>query len=1473
MKKISFIIILFFFQTSFSQENDGYNKIKKANDVLQLVEKNKSYVQKLTGQDLMNLPLGIQQDFGNNAYILLAFSDAKVMSEYTELSIVAKLKIPESEEPIFLGAEGVKFSSEGAFVGDLKLKLLGAKSLDVLPKVTLRFLPDYAGSIGTYATFNCEGITELSINADVIIDSSAIVSADADGNPIPNTSVKGNIKTIIKNWGDILLEVNLNNMAIPSADLGFGIQKAVLDLSNTRNSEGIIFLPNYNSPQFVGGNRNAWKGVYIQQVIAFLPKMLKDKKTNKRSKIVGNNLLIDNMGVSGSFGFKGKILDQGEMNKDWTFTIDSAAITLIANSVQNFSFGGELVMPLTGANNPFQYGAFIDASGQYKFIANPSENLQFAILGADATIDKSSYIKVEVIKDAFLAEAKLDGKLEIKNDKAQGLSVKNVRFEGLRVRTAEPFLSVDHFSGGVGAKIGDFELNINELNLQTNQNIALLSIDANVKVAEVIDAGGKITMFGNTDAYNSNRAWTFNRTQVDAIRINSKISTFKLEGNLNFNRNHPVYGNGFAGRVKVDIDVAATSVKADAAFMSGTKDHFKYWYFDALAQISPGIPLGGPLSLNAIGGGAYFHCKMNKGRGNENDSNTMNAAVDYIPDQNTKFGFKAAIGLASTGSDGLVNGMVTYEMAFNQNWGVRFAKIYGEAKILTKIPGVGSMESIGNKLNSITDKTQKATAGIAPELQVKEDIKSEQSNINPNGAISAIVDMTMDFENSTFHGIFDAYVNIAGGIIQGRGPNARAGRAIIHVSPNDWYFYIGTPQDRIGLRMGVGPVNVSTGGYFCMGSVLPASPPPPQRVADILGATLDELDYMRDENLISKGGGVAFGSSLEINTGDLTFAIFYARFEAGIGFDIMLKNYGSNTSCKGASGPVGINGWYANGQVYAYLAGELGVKVNLFFIKGRFPIISAGMAALLQAKLPNPVWMQGNLGGYFSVCGGLVSGRFRFKFEIGEKCIFNNQSPVSEMPIIADMNPTEAADNVDVFTIAQASFNMPIDKELEIEDEGGNKKVFKAVLESFKVYRTDNGQAINGVTKLNAKNDAAFFEPHDILPPNTQMKALCEVAFMQKSGGNWSVYYVDGKPAKESKEAKFKTGNAPENIPEKNVLYSYPVLSQSNFFKDESNTGFIQLKIGQPYLFEGTEWTRNAYIYKGENLVAETPISYNSGSKKLTFEVKNHSISEHYVLKLISKSNATGAANTSKSSQTSSSEAGDITLAQNKTSGAMTKAKEVILHEIGYRTSQFNTFAQKLQSIQFSNPIRVPMLIPIVHQLETDQNQTESFDLSELIGTRYSNSIPLVQPIAQLSTSYYQNDVFPLVYSGYPVNGNITVNRNVEEMGMPPAKAIEPIGWYLSLVRNNQLSNNLLKTRFPYAYTQPMWYYRDFQQMQSKAASIFLNASSVPSNVLRYLNQVFPIIKPGNYPVNFRYILPDGTAGTSKIMNFNNITY
>lgn len=89
---------------------------------------------------------------------------------------------------------------------------------------------------------------------------------------------------------------------------------------------------------------------------------------------------------------------------------------------------------------------------------------------------------------------------------------------------------------------------------------------------------------------------------------------------------------------------------------------------------------------------------------------------------------------------------------------------------------------------------------------------------------------------------------------------------------------------------------------------------------------------------------------------ELQFFIFYASFSAGVGFDVMLRNYGVDARCANnmdSDEPIGINGWYATGQMYAYIQGAIGIAINIGFQRpmGDFSI---GAAAVLQARLPNP---------------------------------------------------------------------------------------------------------------------------------------------------------------------------------------------------------------------------------------------------------------------------------------------------------------------------------------------------------------------------------------------------------------------------------------------------------------------------------------------------------------------------------------
>ena len=65
----------------------------------------------------------------------------------------------------------------------------------------------------------------------------------------------------------------------------------------------------------------------------------------------------------------------------------------------------------------------------------------------------------------------------------------------------------------------------------------------------------------------------------------------------------------------------------------------------------------------------------------------------------------------------------------------------------------------------------------------------------------------------------------------------------------------------------------------------------------------------------------------------------------------------------------------------------------------------------------------------------------------------------------------------------------------------------------------------------------------------------------------------NGKKITETLKTTFTTGTAPPNIPINNVKYSYPLPMMFNYYQNETDIGYIQLKSGQEYLFKpGAEW-------------------------------------------------------------------------------------------------------------------------------------------------------------------------------------------------------------------------------------------------------------------------------------------------------------
>lgn len=291
-----------------------------------------------------------------------------------------------------------------------------------------------------------------------------------------------------------------------------------------------------------------------------------------------------------------------------------------------------------------------------------------------------------------------------------------------------------------------------------------------------------------------------------------------------------------------------------------------------------------------------------------------------------------------------------FRISTNPNGGLANIGFIGEAYIMANLTQFVSnpFEKVQNKFKEMVQKSnflkdlKKETSWVKSFLDVS-DVDQNYPAAPPESgkkkpAITAKLAMNYDFNNKVFHATLDVYINTPRDIIRDTGNNGKAGFAVLHIAPSEWYLYIGTPANMIGLKIGMGSFYITSQGYFMVGSRILQSPPPVE-VMNILSLRNPNPDYMKNLNMLSKGKGFAFGAQLKFGTGDMAALFLYARFQAGIGGGITLKNYGQNATCRNRGDQqIGINGWYANGQLYAYLQGELGIRIKLFFIKKIFPL-------------------------------------------------------------------------------------------------------------------------------------------------------------------------------------------------------------------------------------------------------------------------------------------------------------------------------------------------------------------------------------------------------------------------------------------------------------------------------------------------------------------------------------------------------
>ncbi len=1428
-----------------------------AHELLQKVLSGQRFLESLDALSEIELPVGVVKSGGAVDYSIL-IDRIQFTREGASMDVYASLALPQTGSRIAFHGK-VPLSAEGGIAGSAKLFLLG----DHLIKLNNNTLVTIKGREGSYVEFDCNGFMGVSLDAELEFSSDLIIPEDEHGE-----AQKGRVKiaftTYTQSLNDIILAVSLPPFQVKGLKgFGFLVTKAYLDWSDRSNPAGIVFPGDYTSPFLEGGVPGLWQGLYLENLQARLPTGFAKRNSDTRISLGLQSAIFDEQGFTGNI-YAENIIPDGEMN-GWAYSLDRMSLGFTANQVKDFSLEGKLSIPVVtdknGKSTGFDYVAALGTDGNFVFsVAIDKNELKLDMWAADLKLREGSHVVIAERENKFYPSAVLNGELTIsvlaKGPKA---SFSSIRFENMQINSEAPYFKPGTFGfgrEGDHSTLAKYPVVFDNVSLKSEDTRVGISFDLMINIGgkpEDESFAGKAGLVvwgiqndepqkdadGKVNGLNR-YSWKFDKVELTDVRISiKKPRIIDLAGSLRFYDEDKVYGEGFKGSVKGTIQ--SINVTAEALF--GKTDLFRYWYADALVELKTGVPImPGVLSAYGFGGGYYSKMKQTDKR-IDGTLGRSPSGITYVPDENTT-GVKAIV-LIGTPRREAMNGDVALEVSINRHGGINSVTFTGNANFMSAAMLTESQIK------------QMASAAVAGNLTEKLDKLSR-------GQVYGSVKLFFDNVNDVFHGNLEVYVNVAGGIVRGVSEGNKAGWAVLHFEKGNWYVHIGTPDQPIGLE--VARIFKSK-SYFMLGKNLPGSPPPPEQVSEILGNV--DLDYMRDMNALESGMGIAFGLHFIVDTGDLRFLMFYGRFSAGTGLDFMLKDYGNEYHCAGLTGPIGINGWFANGEAYAFVMGKIGVKVNLKFYKGTYDILNIGAAAVLQAKGPNPFWMKGTVGGYYKILGGLVKGKCRFEVTVGKDCTpAGEEHLLEEINMIAGITPVNSSRDVNVFNTPQVAFNIPVGEIFEITDMEKKTHYFRAVLDAFEVL--DGSKLLSGELRWNPENDVVVFDATDLLPGDRKLKAKARLSFEEKVNGVWTKVRLDGITVTETAESAFQTGHAPDFIPESNVVVSYPLQHQLNFYPKEYLQGFIQLADGQPYLFNpGKGWVQKIRMTEASSgQYVETNLHYNSRTRQVVFNIpdgfENSKVYRFEIVNIPGQLNAIDQNVQTISKELNINEAaGSATLTTKTLHGEMVIHETKAIYRTHFRTSKYNTFVEKIKHISIDPPMRLSPGINIF-QLTSTIRGDEAFEDAEISGRPGFTKLIRMEAVLE-GNRWYERYAYPIVYEGYPLMGWMKITRrNPDESGVPPVKDIyvgnltsgKP-GWddpehpAVSPFTDEHLVYNLGQSVAS-----------DFYDIQRHAVNYVADyPSKINPRLEALILQPLPYIRYGAYQIKISYVIP----GTDKV--------
>ncbi len=593
------------------QEYARNPKVQRAAEIFDAIGEAK-LLEKLTGEQLLNLPVGISKTVGNNTFTVM-IAAARLLPTHAVLEVYCRADLSDGHT-LFFGADNIKFSSEGGIIGDASLGLFADFPLSKGTRkmaITLdKFLPRKDGNhTGTYITFDCDGFVEMKIDATLDISREWVLPCDSEGEPLEGEGrVQADFAVTLVDWDDLVVDLSLPSFVLTKVpDIGFHIHKAVIDLSDVRNATDFTAPPTFKFASLSGEtiqvtdaspNRisirkpigleknpgdgtpatnepenqepdslliNLWRGLFFKEIQIILPKTF-GKGDKQRLTVGAENLYIDSRGVTGKFYLQNVLpYDVGKIQK-WRFSIDEFNLQMVHSNVMGFTFQGRIGVPITDKTTPFQYFASANLAKKiYNFGVATVEETSFPLWKAgEVTLYPGSILSASVKNDQIIPKAHISGKMHIEVNPANTetnatLDIADIDFRNLLVTSEAPYLGLSNQGGSVtllsGAALNNSFLSIEKAAIipSGNQEVKF-ALGMNVELMSEEDGGvrtgGDVAVVGRMEEPDGLQEWTFKGLELRSMMVEIRIGKHVLiSGEIEAFDRDPVYGNGFKGKL------------------------------------------------------------------------------------------------------------------------------------------------------------------------------------------------------------------------------------------------------------------------------------------------------------------------------------------------------------------------------------------------------------------------------------------------------------------------------------------------------------------------------------------------------------------------------------------------------------------------------------------------------------------------------------------------------------------------------------------------------------------------------------------------------------------------------------------------------------------------------------------------------------------------------------------------------------